>query len=289
MRQLVITQQITTRESDSFNKYLQEVSKIDIIGADDEAMLAAEIKEGNVDAMEKLIKANLRFVISVAKQYQSQGMSLNDLINEGNMGLIKAAQRFDATKGFKFISYAVWWIRQMIIKAIEEHSKIVRLPSNKISMINKIKKTFARLEQEYEREPSADELAEVMGIIPEEVDEYMKYSGKHVSLDKENDDGENSGGTMMNMLENPDSIAADSMLMDASMKLDIQRVLAKLSKREETIVSMYFGLDGTKYKSLEEIGFKLEISKERVRQIKDTAIRKMRMVARKTALRSYLM
>ncbi|MBN8703092.1 MAG: RNA polymerase sigma factor RpoD/SigA [Bacteroidetes bacterium] len=286
MKQLTITQQITNRESYSFDKYLQEVGKIDMLTADEEVKLAQEIKNGSMEALDRLVKCNLRFVISVAKQYQNQGVPLTDLINEGNVGLIKAAEKFDATKGFKFISYAVWWIRQTILKSIEEHAKIVRLPSNKVTVLNKVKKALAKLEQEYEREPSSDELGQVLGMHADEVTEFISYNTKAVSIDKPIDDDEDR--TLVNVLESTDGEGADNNLMDESLKQELQRMLCRLSKREERIICMYYGLDGSKYQSLEEIGNHLELSKERVRQIKDKALRKMRMSARKTALKSYL-
>ncbi len=286
MRQLTITQQITNRESYSFDKYLQEVSKIGMLAPDEEANLATAVQQGDAKALERLVTANLRFVISVAKQYQNHGVSLIDLINEGNVGLIKAAAKFDPTKGFKFISYAVWWIRQTILKSIEEHAKIVRLPSNKVTILNKMRKANARLEQELEREPTSSELGDVVGITSDEVDAFKRFDTKHVSIDKPiNEDEERS---LINVLENPDALEADSRLITESLKSELGRVISKLSKREETIITMYFGLDGSKYKSLEEIGFKLELSKERVRQIKDKAIRKMRMASRRTSLKTYL-
>lgn len=286
MKQLTITQQITNRESYSFDKYLQEVGKIDMLTPDQEVQLSQEIKNGNIEALDKLVKSNLRFVISVAKQYQNQGIPLTDLINEGNVGLIKAAEKFDATKGFKFISYAVWWIRQTILKAIEEHAKIVRLPSNKITILNKVKRTLAKLEQEYEREPSNEELATVLGMHADEVADFISYNTKAVSIDKPIDEDEDR--SLVNVLENPDGVEADFNLLDESLKQELQRMLSKLSTREEKIICMYFGLDGSKYQSLEEIGNQLELSKERVRQIKDKALRKMRMSARRTSLKSYL-
>jgi len=286
MRQLTITQQITNRESYSFDKYLQEVSKIGMLAPDEEANLATAVQQGDAKALERLVTANLRFVISVVKQYQNHGVSLIDLINEGNVGLIKAASKFDPTKGFKFISYAVWWIRQTILKSIEEHAKIVRLPSNKVTILNKMRKANAKLEQELEREPTSSELGDIVGITSEEVDAFKRFDSKSVSLDKPI--GEDEERSLVNVLENPDALEADSRLITESLRSELGRVISKLSKREETIITMYFGLDGSKYKSLEEIGVKLELSKERVRQIKDKAIRKMRMASRRTSLKTYL-
>jgi len=266
MRQLKIVKQITNRESQSIEKYLQEIGKEDLLTADQEVDLAQRIRQGDQIALERLTKSNLRFVVSVAKQYQNQGLSLNDLINEGNLGLIKAALRFDETRGFKFISYAVWWIRQSILQGLAEHSRIVRLPANKVGALNKLKQTFAQLEQEFEREPTPDEVAEVMEISSDEVGDYIKTGGRHVSLDAPI--GEEDEGNMMNVMQDKESKSPESGLISDSLKKEVKRILDALSPREAIILSHFFGLNGNEYLSFEEIGQKLNLSRERVRQKK---------------------
>jgi RNA polymerase primary sigma factor len=286
MRQLKISKQITNRESQSLDKYLQEIGKVDLLTADEEVELAKRIKEGDQIALEKLTKANLRFVVSVAKQYQNQGLSLGDLINEGNLGLIKAAQRFDETRGFKFISYAVWWIRQSILQALAEQSRIVRLPLNRVGSLNKISKTFSELEQKYEREPSAEELAEVLAVSTSEVIDTMKISGRHVSMDAPFVQGEEN--SLLDVLENDSEQTPDSGLMNDSLRKEVQRALSTLTQREADVVTFYFGLNGEHAMTLEEIGEKFNLTRERVRQIKEKAIRRLRHTSRSKALKPYL-
>ena len=252
MRQLKISKQITNRESQSLDKYLQEIGKVDLITPDEEVELAKRIREGDQIALEKLTKANLRFVVSVAKQYQNQGLSLGDLINEGNLGLIKAAQRFDETRGFKFISYAVWWIRQSILQALAEQSRIVRLPLNRVGSLNKISKTFSELEQKYEREPSPEELADVLEVTTAEVVDTMKISGRHVSMDAPFVQGEEN--SLLDVLENNSEETPDSGLMTDSLRREVQRALATLTQRESDVITLYFGLNGEHAMTLEEIG-----------------------------------
>lgn len=271
MRQLKISKQITNRESQSLDKYLQEIGKVDLLTPDEEVELAKRIKEGDQIALEKLTKANLRFVVSVAKQYQNQGLSLGDLINEGNLGLIKAAQRFDETRGFKFISYAVWWIRQSILQALAEQSRIVRLPLNRVGSLNKISKTFSELEQKYEREPSPEELAEVLDVTTAEVVDTMKISGRHVSMDAPFVQGEEN--SLLDVLENDSEETPDSGLMNDSLRKEVQRALSTLTQREADVITLYFGLNGEHAMTLEEIGEKFNLTRERVRQIKEKAIR----------------
>ena len=253
MRQLKITKQVTNRETASLDKYLQEIGKMELITADEEVELARRIKQGDQSALEKLTKANLRFVISVSKQYQNQGLSLPDLINEGNLGLIKAAQRFDETRGFKFISYAVWWIRQSILQALAEQSRIVRLPLNKIGSLNKINKTFARLEQEYEREPVAEEIAKALELTENDVKEGMKNNGRHVSMDAPIASTDDSTSTMYELLENIDTPSPENTLIHESLRREIERALSTLTQREADVVRLYFGLNGEHALSLEEI------------------------------------
>ncbi|MEX1240499.1 MAG: RNA polymerase sigma factor RpoD/SigA [Cyclobacteriaceae bacterium] len=286
MRQLKISKQITNRESQSLDKYLQEIGKVDLLTPDEEVELAKRIREGDQIALEKLTKANLRFVVSVAKQYQNQGLSLGDLINEGNLGLIKAAQRFDETRGFKFISYAVWWIRQSILQALAEQSRIVRLPLNRVGSLNKISKTFSELEQKYEREPSPEELAEVLDVTTAEVVDTMKISGRHVSMDAPFIQGEEN--SLLDVLENDSEETPDSGLMNDSLRREVQRALSTLTQREADVITLYFGLNGEHAMTLEEIGEKFNLTRERVRQIKEKAIRRLRHTSRSKALKPYL-
>ena len=286
MRQLKITKQVTNRETASLDKYLQEIGKVDLITADEEVELAQRIKAGDQIALEKLTKANLRFVVSVAKQYQNQGLTLPDLINEGNLGLIKAAKRFDETRGFKFISYAVWWIRQSILQALAEQSRIVRLPLNKIGSINKINKTFARLEQENERPPSAEEIAKELDMTITDVKESMKNSGRHVSMDAPLIQGEDSN--LYDVLRSGESPNPDRVLLHESLQVEILRALETLTPREADVVKLYFGLGNQHPMTLEEIGETFDLTRERVRQIKEKAIRRLKHTSRSKILRSYL-
>ncbi len=286
MRQLKISKQITNRESQSLDKYLQEIGKVDLLTADEEVVLAKRIREGDQLALEKLTKANLRFVVSVAKQYQNQGLSLGDLINEGNLGLIKAAQRFDETRGFKFISYAVWWIRQSILQALAEQSRIVRLPLNRVGSLNKISKTFSELEQKFEREPSPEELAEVLEVTAAEVVDTMKISGRHVSMDAPFVQGEEN--SLLDVLENDGDEKPDDGLMADSLRKEVQRALSTLTQREADVITLYFGLNGEHAMTLEEIGEKFNLTRERVRQIKEKAIRRLRHTSRSKTLKPYL-
>ena len=286
MRQLKITKSITNRESQSLDKYLQEIGKEGLINAEMEVELARRIKQGDNTALEKLVRANLRFVVSVAKQYQNQGLSLPDLINEGNLGLIKAAQRFDETRGFKFISYAVWWIRQSILQALAEQSRIVRLPLNQVGSLNKINKAFARLEQEFERPPSADELATLLDLPPEKVADTMKVSGRHISMDAPFVEGESN--SLLDVLANNDSTPADRMLINESLAKEIDRALSTLTERERDVVKLFFGININHGLTLEEIGAKFDLTRERVRQIKEKAIRRLRHTSRSKLLKAYL-
>ena len=286
MRQLKISKQITNRESQSLDKYLQEIGKVDLLTPDEEVELAKRIKEGDQMALERLTKANLRFVVSVAKQYQNQGLSLGDLINEGNLGLIKAAQRFDETRGFKFISYAVWWIRQSILQALAEQSRIVRLPLNRVGSLNKISKTFSELEQKYEREPSPDELADVLDVTSSEVVDTMKISGRHVSMDAPFVQGEEN--SLLDVLENDTDPTPDQGLINDSLRKEVQRALSTLTQREAGVIALYFGLNGEHAMTLEEIGEKFNLTRERVRQIKEKAIRRLRHTSRSKTLKPYL-
>lgn len=286
MRQLKISKQITNRESQSLDKYLQEIGKVDLLTPDEEVELAKRIREGDQLALEKLTKANLRFVVSVAKQYQNQGLSLGDLINEGNLGLIKAAQRFDETRGFKFISYAVWWIRQSILQALAEQSRIVRLPLNRVGSLNKISKTFSELEQKFEREPSPDELAEVLEVSTNEVVDTLKISGRHVSMDAPFVQGEEN--SLLDVLENETEASPDSELINDSLRKEVQRAISTLTQREADVIALYFGLNGEHAMTLEEIGEKFNLTRERVRQIKEKAIRRLRHTSRSKALKPYL-
>lgn len=286
MRQLKISKQITNRESQSLDKYLQEIGKVDLITSDVEVELAKRIREGDQIALEKLTKANLRFVVSVAKQYQNNGLTLGDLINEGNLGLIKAAKRFDETRGFKFISYAVWWIRQSIMQALAEQSRIVRLPLNRVGSLNKISKTFSELEQKFQREPSSEELAEVLDISTEEVTDTMKISGRHVSMDAPFVQGEEN--SLLDVLANDSEETPDSSLMMDSLRREVQRALSTLTQRESDVISYYFGLNGEQAMTLEEIGQKYNLTRERVRQIKEKATRRLRHSSRSNSLKPFL-
>ena len=286
MRQLKITKQVTNRETASLDKYLQEIGKVELISAEEEVELAQRIKQGDKVALEKLTKANLRFVVSVSKQYQNQGLSLPDLINDGNLGLIKAAQRFDETRGFKFISYAVWWIRQSILQALAEQSRIVRLPLNKIGSINKINKAYAKLEQEYEREPNAEEIAEVLEITEAEVKESMKNAGRHISMDAPLIQDEDN--TMYDVLKSEEAPTPETELLYESLRKEIDRAISTLTPREADVVRLYFGLNGSHPMTLEEIGEKFDLTRERVRQIKEKAIRRLKHTSRSKILKSYL-
>jgi RNA polymerase primary sigma factor len=286
MRQLKITKQVTNRETASLDKYLQEIGKVDLITAEDEVELAQKIRAGDDRALDKLVKANLRFVVSVAKQYQNQGLTLPDLINEGNLGLIKAAQRFDETRGFKFISYAVWWIRQSILQALAEQSRIVRLPLNKIGSINKINKMYASLEQEHERAPSASEIAGHLEMSEDDVKESMKNAGRHVSMDAPLVEGEDSN--LYDVIRSGESPIPDRDLLNESLRTEISRALATLTPREADVVQLYFGLGDEHPMTLEEIGEQFDLTRERVRQIKEKAIRRLKHTSRSKILKTYL-
>ena len=286
MRQLKISKSITNRESASLEKYLQEIGREPMINAEEEVRLAKRIKTGDQSALDKLTKANLRFVVSVAKQYQNQGLSLPDLINEGNLGLIKAAKRFDETRGFKFISYAVWWIRQSILQALAEQSRIVRLPLNQVGSLSKISKAFSKLEQEFEREPSAEELSEILEIPIEKIAESMKVSGRHVSMDAPFVQGEDN--SLIDVMENKDSPKADWHLMKESLKKEIDRSLNTLTEREREVLKLFFGIGVSYGWTLDEIGARFELTRERVRQIKEKAIRRLRNKSRCKLLKTYL-
>ncbi|MDR2286778.1 MAG: RNA polymerase sigma factor RpoD/SigA [Prevotellaceae bacterium] len=285
MRQLKITKSITNRESASLDKYLQEIGREELISVEEEVELAQRIKKGDQEALEKLTRANLRFVVSVAKQYQNQGLSLPDLINEGNLGLIKAAEKFDETRGFKFISYAVWWIRQSILQALAEQSRIVRLPLNQVGSLNKINKALAKFEQENERTPSSEELSVILDIPQEKVSDTIRVSGRHVSVDAPFVDGEDN--SLLDVLVNSDSPNADRGLLNESLAKEIERALATLTERERDIVRYFFGI-GTQEMTLEEIGEQFNLTRERVRQIKEKAIRRLRHSSRSKLLKSYL-
>jgi len=286
MRQLKITKQVTNRDTPSLDKYLQEIGKVELISPEDEVVLARKIKAGDNDALKKLVKANLRFVVSVAKQYQNQGITLPDLINEGNLGLMKAAQRFDETRGFKFISYAVWWIRQAILQALAEQSRIVRLPVNKIGSINKINRAFARLEQAYEREPSSQEIAEMLEMVSEDVKEALKTNGRTVSMDAPINSEEDN--TMYDVIPSPDAPSPDRNLINESLAYEIERALFTLSPREAIVLKLYFGLGMKHPFTLEEIGEELSLTRERVRQIKEKAIKRIQFTTRCRILKTYL-
>jgi RNA polymerase primary sigma factor len=286
MKQLKISKQITNRESQSLDKYLQEIGKVTLLTPDEEVQLARRIKNGDRQALDRLTNANLRFVVSVAKQYQNQGLSLGDLINEGNLGLIKAAQRFDETRGFKFISYAVWWIRQSILQALAEQSRIVRLPLNRVGSLNKLAKAFSSLEQDFEREPSPEELAEVMQVSAEEVVDTIRISGKHISMDAPF--AQEDGNNLYDVLQNDRELGPDQGLVNESLRREIQRALSSLSEREADVVAYYFGLNGMKELTLEEIGERLDLTRERVRQIKEKAIKKLRHNSKSKMLKPFL-
>jgi RNA polymerase primary sigma factor len=287
MRQLKISKSITNRESQSLEKYLQEIGKVDLITPEEEVRLAKLIKQGDQQALDRLTGANLRFVVSVAKQYQNQGLSLPDLINEGNLGLIKAAQRFDETKGFKFISYAVWWIRQSILQSLAEQARIVRLPLNKVGLTNKINKAFSQLEQEFEREPSAEELAELLNMQTEEVAASLSVSSRHVSMDSPLSDGEEN--TLMDVMHNPNADATDEELdHKQSLKTEIDRSLNTLTERQQEVIRYFFGIGVDHPLSLEDIGERFNLTRERVRQIKDKAISKLKSNTRCKLLKVYL-
>ncbi len=286
MRQLKITKQVTNRETPSLDKYLHEISKVELITAEDEVALSKRISAGDDKALEKLVNANLRFVVSVSKQYQNQGLSLPDLINEGNLGLIKAARRFDETRGFKFISYAVWWIRQSILQALAEQARIVRLPLNKIGSLNKINRTLSLLEQRFEREPTADEVAVVLEIAPRDVKEAMRHSGRHVSMDAPLASDED--GNLYDILLKEDSNSPDKNLLKESLQKEIDRAITTLTYREAYVLRHYFGLNGRPASTLEEIGEALDLTRERVRQIKERAIKRLKGTSRSKILKSYL-
>jgi RNA polymerase primary sigma factor len=286
MRQLKIAKQVTNRESKSLDKYLQDISKIDLITAEEEVELAQKIKRGDQRALEKLVNANLRFVVSVAKQYQNQGLTLPDLINEGNFGLVKAAQRFDETRGFKFISYAVWWIRQSILQALAEQSRVVRLPLNKIGSINKINKTFSYLEQAHERPPSAEEIAEELGLSVSEVKQSLKNAGKHISMDAPFAEGEDSN--LYDVISASETPMPDTELVKESIREEIGRVLETLSEREADVVKLYYGIGQSSTMTLDEIGNTFDLTRERVRQIREKAIRKLRKSAKSDLIQSFI-
>src|SRR5574343_475172 len=286
MRQLKITKQVTNRETASLDKYLQEIGRVELISAEEEVELARKIRAGDKAALERLTKANLRFVVSVSKQYQNQGLSLPDLINEGNLGLIKAARRFDETRGFKFISYAVWWIRQSILQALAEQSRIVRLPLNQVGSLNKINKAYSRLEQEFEREPTAEELSQVLELPEDKVADTMRVSGRHVSMDAPFANGEES--SLLDVLINHDSPKADNGLINESLSKEIDRALSTLTERERDVVKLFFGIGMNHGLTLEEIGDKFDLTRERVRQIKEKAIRRLRHSSRSKLLQQYL-
>jgi len=286
MRQLKIAKQVTNRESKSLDKYLQDISKIDLITAEEEVELAQKIKRGDQRALEKLVNANLRFVVSVAKQYQNQGLTLPDLINEGNFGLVKAAQRFDETRGFKFISYAVWWIRQSILQALAEQSRVVRLPLNKIGSINKINKTFSYLEQAHERPPSAEEIAEELGLSVSEVKQSLKNAGKHISMDAPFAEGEDSN--LYDVISASETPMPDTELVKESIREEIGRVLDTLSEREADVIKLYYGIGQSSTMTLDEIGNTFDLTRERVRQIREKAIRKLRKSAKNDLIQSFI-
>ncbi len=281
-----MSRRIKNRANQSLDRYLQEIGEVPLLNPEEEIELARRIKKNDQDALEKLTKANLRFVVSVAKQYQNQGLSLGDLINEGNLGLIKAAKRFDETRGFKFISYAVWWIRQSILQALAEQSRVVRLPLNRVGALNKIGKAFSNLEQEFEREPSAHEIADELEMTPYEVSDTLKISGKHLSLDAPFNQGDDN--RLLDVIEDEQQEPPDDLLLNESLRIEVKRALTTLSEREAEVIKLYFGLDREHPLTLEEIGEKFNLTRERVRQIKEKAIRRLRHASRSRMLRSYL-
>lgn len=288
MRQLKITKQVTNRETASLDKYLQEIGRVELLSAEEEVQLAQRIKKGDHEALEKLTKANLRFVVSVSKQYQNQGLTLPDLINEGNLGLIKAAQRFDETRGFKFISYAVWWIRQSILQALAEQARIVRLPLNKIGSVNKINKAFAKLEQQFERPPTSEEIAECLEMTLEEVQQSLKNANKAVSMDAPLGFDDDASGNMYEVYNAEDNPRPDDNLISVSLGMEIERSLHTLTAREADVIRLYFGLTGENPLTLEEIGQRFDLTRERVRQIKEKGLRRLKHNSRSQMLRSYL-
>lgn len=288
MRQLKIIKQVTNRETASLDKYLQEIGRVELITAEEEVELAGRIRQGDHAALEKLTKANLRFVVSVSKQYQNQGLTLPDLINEGNLGLIKAAQRFDETRGFKFISYAVWWIRQSILQALAEQSRIVRLPLNKIGSINKINKAFSKLEQQFERPPSPAELAECLEMTIDEVKQALQNSSRHISMDAPLSNDDDSSNNMYEVYKSEGNSSPEDNLLSQSLRLEIERSLHTLTTRESDVIKLYFGLSGEHPLTLEEIGESFDLTRERVRQIKEKALRRLKHASRSNVLRSYL-
>lgn len=288
MRQLKIAKQVTNRETASLDKYLQEIGRVELITPDEEVELARRIRNGDKLALERLTKANLRFVVSVSKQYQNQGLALPDLINEGNVGLIKAAERFDETRGFKFISYAVWWIRQSILQALAEQARIVRLPLNKIGSINKINKAYSELEQKFERPPSADEMAEFLGCSAEDIKQSLSHNGRHVSMDAPLVEGDESSSSMYDVLSNDSMPGPESNLVMESLRKDIERSLTTLTPRESDVVKLFYGLEGRSPMSLDEIGDRFDLTRERVRQIKEKAIRRLKHSSKNRILKSYL-
>ncbi len=281
-----MTRRMKSRANQSLDRYLQEIGEVSLLNPEEEIELARQIKRNDQDALEKLTKANLRFVVSVAKQYQNQGLSLGDLINEGNLGLIKAAKRFDETRGFKFISYAVWWIRQSILQALAEQSRVVRLPLNRVGALNKIGKVFSNLEQEFEREPSANEIAEELEMTPYEVSDTLKISGKHLSLDAPFNQGDDN--RLLDVIQDEHQPPPDDLLLDESLRIEVKRALTTLSDREAEVIKLYFGLEREHPLTLEEIGERFHLTRERVRQIKEKAIRRLRHTSRSRMLRSYL-
>ncbi len=288
MRQLKISKQVTNREAASLDKYLLEIGRMDLISTQEEVELARRIKAGDQRALDRLTKANLRFVISVSKQYQNQGLSLPDLIEEGNVGLIKAARRFDETRGFKFISYAVWWIRQSILQALAEQSRIVRLPLNKIGSIGKVNRAYSELEQKFERAPTAKELADFLDLSLSDVKQALRSNGRHISMDAPLKEGDETSSNMYDLLDNDDLGTPETNILHQSLQKEINRSLSTLTRREEDILKLYYGLDGRRQMSLDEIGMRFDLTRERVRQIKEKAVRRLRHTSRSKMLRSYL-